>query len=108
MLSRMYLWTLVGHDITAAEVLSGCNDVLAEVMRNVEPRLTDRTAFACRIVEVVRRISVLGLEDEDQPTGRTWLGRRTLSSTVHWTESFEAGMILAHQQRATRVIATAA
>jgi hypothetical protein len=90
MLCRMYVWTLVGHDITEAEVRSGCNDNLAEVMRHAEPYLTGYRAFVCRIVEAVPRISVLDLEDELQPTGRVWLGRRTRSCSVRWMESFES------------------
>jgi len=95
MLSRMYLWTLVGYDPTASELLSGCNDVLADVMRDVEPRLVAREAFVCRIVEVTRRISVFDLETEYQPTGRTWLGRRTRFDTVCWTEFLGHGSTLA-------------
>ena len=89
MLCRMYVWTLVGHDITEAEVRSGCNDDLAEIMRHTEPYLTSYRAFACRIVEAVPRISVRDLEKEFQPTGRVWLGRRTRSCSVCWLESFE-------------------
>jgi hypothetical protein len=85
----MYAWTLVGHELTEASVLSGCNDNLAEVMRYAEPYLTSYQAFACRIVEVVRRISVDDLEDEFLPTGRVWLGRRTITCSVRWLESFE-------------------
>jgi hypothetical protein len=86
----MFLWTLVGHNLTEAEVLSGCNDDLAQIMRQTEPYLTGYRAFACRIIEVVRLISVFDLENELVPTGRVWLGRRTRSLSVCWKGSYEA------------------
>jgi hypothetical protein len=86
----MYAWTLVGHDLRRAVVCSGCSDNLAGVMRHAEPYLVSYQAFACRIVEVVPRLSVTDLECEFQPTGRTWLGRRTTTCSVRWTESFES------------------
>jgi hypothetical protein len=85
----MYAWTLVGHRLSEAELLSGCNDNRAEVMRRMEPHLLSYRAFACRIVEVVPCISVADLAVEFQPTGRTWLGRRTTTNSVRWIESFD-------------------
>ena len=89
MLSPMYAWTLIGHELSTAEVLSGCGDNLAKVMRRTEPYLLSYQAFACRIVEVVPCISVADLAVEFQPTGRTWLGRRTTTNSVRWIESFD-------------------
>lgn len=84
MLTRMYLWTLVGHDTAEGSVLSGMGQTLAGAMRATEPALTERRAFACRIIEVVARMSVFHLEVIHVPTGRQWSGRRASGGGVHW------------------------
>src|SRR5579859_5277300 len=58
MLSRMYLWDLVGHDTSEGSLCSGLGDDLAAVIRAAEPLLVKRVGFAVRIVEVVGRMSV--------------------------------------------------
>jgi len=84
MLSRMYVWDLVGHDMAEGSVCTGfCGD-LAAVMRTAEPLLLKRIGFAVRIVEVVSRLSVFHLGSVDVPTGREWLGRRDIHGGVHW------------------------
>jgi hypothetical protein len=84
MLSRMYLWDLVGHDTSERSVYSGLGDDLAAITRAVEPLLVQRAGFAARIVEVVPRMSVFHLGAVHVPTGREWLGRRDVHGAAYW------------------------
>jgi hypothetical protein len=88
MLRHMYLWELVGHSTTEGMILSGIDDDLAAVMRTGEALLVQRRGFIVRIVEVVPRLSVLHLDVIYVPTGRQWLGRRTVSGGAHWGQSY--------------------
>ena len=84
MLSRMYLWDLVGHDTSEGSLCAGLGDDVAVIMRSLEPLLVRRVGFAVRIVEVVSRLSVLHLDSVHVPTGREWLGRRDVHGGVYW------------------------
>ena len=84
MLSRMYLWSLLGYDIVAGPSAHGvCSDA-ASAMRMGEPRVKDGSVFLCIVEEVRLRISVGGLETTYQGTGRYFIGRRTRSGGVYW------------------------
>jgi hypothetical protein len=84
MLSRMYVWDVVGHDTAEGPVCTGLCGDLAAIMRMAEPLLIKRIGFAVRIIEVVSRLSVFHLGSVDVPTGREWLGRRDIHGGVHW------------------------
>jgi hypothetical protein len=88
MLLPMYLWELVGHDTSEGVLLSGIDDDLAAVMRTGGVLLEERRGFIVRIVEVVSRMSVFHLEVIYVPTGRRWLGRRTVSGGAHWEHAY--------------------
>ena len=88
MLSRMYLWDLVGHDTSEGSLCSGLGDDLAAVIRAAEPLLVKRVGFAVRIVEVVGRMSVFHLGAVHVPTGREWLGRRDSHGGVCWVPRY--------------------
>ena len=84
MLTPMYLWSLLGHDIVAGPTAHGvCSDA-ASAMRIGEPRVKDGSVFLCIVEEVQLRISVGGLETTYQGTGRYLIGRRTRSGGVYW------------------------
>src|ERR1700760_3348554 len=83
----MYLWELVGHDTAEGMILSGIDDDLAAVMGTGAVLLEQRRGFVVRIVEVVPRLSVLHLDVIYVPTGRQWLGRRTISGGAHWEQT---------------------
>jgi hypothetical protein len=84
MLSRMYLWSLLGNDVVAGPAAHGvCSDA-ASAMRMGEPRVKDGSVFLCIVEEVRLRISVGGLESTYQGTGRYFIGRRTRSGGVYW------------------------
>ena len=85
MLTPMYLWTLVGHDMAEGAVRDGIGGNLPELMRALEPVLLSHRAFIGRIAEVVPRLSVVGLQEIYVPTGREWSGRRDNRGGVHWT-----------------------
>jgi hypothetical protein len=87
MLAPMYLWTLVGHDTAEGAVRAGIGGGLPEIMRTLEPVLLSHRAFIGRIVEVVPRLSVAGLQDIYVPTGREWAGRRDNRGGVHWAQA---------------------
>jgi hypothetical protein len=84
----MYLWELVGHDTAEGVLLSGIDDDLAAVMRTGGVLLGQQRGFLVGIVEVVSRMSVFHLDVIYVPTGRRWLGRRTISGGVHWQHAF--------------------
>jgi hypothetical protein len=86
----MYLWELVGHDTSEGVLLSGIDDDLASVMRTGGVLLEQRRGFVVRIVEVVSRLSVSHLDVIYVPTGRKWLGRRTVSGGVHWEYTYRS------------------
>src|SRR5271156_474805 len=84
MLSRMYLWSLLGNDIVAGPTSHGvCSDA-ASAMRMGEPGVKDGSVFLCIVEEVRVRISVDGLEPPFRGPGRYWIGRRTRSCGVYW------------------------
>jgi hypothetical protein len=84
MLSRMYLWSLLGNDVAAGPTAHGvCSDA-ASAMRMGEPRVKDGSVFLCIVEEVRLRISVGGLETIYQGTGRYFIGRRNRSGGVYW------------------------
>jgi hypothetical protein len=87
MLAPMYLWTLVGHDTAEGTVHAGIGGGLPDVMRTLEPMLLSHRAFLGRIVEVVPRLSVVGLHEVYVPTGREWSGRRDNRGGVHWAHT---------------------
>jgi hypothetical protein len=87
MLAAMYLWTLVGHDTAEGAVHAGIGGGLPDVMRTLEPMLLSHRAFLGRIVEVVPRLSVAGLQEIYVPTGREWSGRRDNLGGVHWRQT---------------------
>jgi hypothetical protein len=87
MLTPMYLWTLVGHDTAEGTVRAGIGGGLPEIMRTLEPMLLSHLAFLGRIVEVVPRLSVTGLQEVYVPTGREWSGRRDNNGGVHWAQA---------------------
>src|SRR5947209_3675059 len=87
MLRPMYLWTLVGHDTAEGTVGDGIGGGLSPVMRTLEQVLLSHRAFIGRIVEVVPRLSVVGLQEIYVPTGREWAGRRDNRGGVHWTHT---------------------
>ncbi|HTR91893.1 MAG TPA: hypothetical protein VMI73_09145 [Trebonia sp.] len=87
MLTPMYLWTLVGHDTAEGTVRAGIGGCLPDVMRTLEPMLLTHRAFLGRIVEVVPRLSVAGLQEVYVPTGREWSGRRDNRGGVHWAQA---------------------
>ena len=61
MLSRMYLWSLLGNDIVAGPTAHGvCSDA-ASAMRIGEPRVKDGSVFLCIVEEVRLRIRYPGL-----------------------------------------------
>jgi hypothetical protein len=80
----MYLWSLLGTDLSAGPASSGITDDAASAMRMGEPEVENGNAFLCIIEEVRPRISVGGLETIYQSTGRHWIGRRTRGRGVHW------------------------
>jgi hypothetical protein len=80
----MYLWTLLGTDLSAGPASSGITDDVASAMRLSEPEVANGNAFLCVIEEVTPRISVGGLETVYQSTGRHWIGRRTKVRDVFW------------------------
>ncbi len=84
----MFLWTLIGHDASEGEVLSGVSPELADVLRAAEPPLRDGRGFVCRIVEVVPRLSVPDLGAVHVPTGREWHGRRNTAGGVYWAARY--------------------
>jgi hypothetical protein len=86
----MYLWELVGHDTSEGVLVSGIDDDLASVMRTSGALLEQRRGFIVRIVEVVSRLSVFSLDVIYVPTGRKWLGRRTVSGGVHWEHTYRS------------------
>jgi hypothetical protein len=86
MLAPMYLWMLVGHSTAEGTVRAGIGGGLSHVMRTVEPMLLSHRAFVGRIVEVVPRLSVAGLQEIYVPTGREWSGRRDNLGGVHWDQ----------------------
>ena len=73
MLSRMYLWELVGRDAREGSPRSGIGGDLGRVMRAVEAELVEFPGFDGRVSEVVPRISVASLGTVYVPTGREWL-----------------------------------
>jgi hypothetical protein len=84
MLTRMFLWNLLGYDIGAGPTADGvCTDA-ASAMRVGEPRVKDGSVFLCIVEEVQLRISVGGLETTYQGVGRYFIGRRTRSGGVYW------------------------
>jgi hypothetical protein len=86
MLALMFLWTLVGHDTAEGTVRAGIGGSLPDVMRTLEPMLLGHLGFVGRIVEVVPRLSVAGLQEVYVPTGREWSGRRDNRGGVHWEQ----------------------
>jgi hypothetical protein len=90
MLGRMYLWTLIGHDTSQGEVLSGVSPDLAEVLRTAEPPLRDGRGFVCRVLEVVPRLSVFDLGAIHVPTGREWHGRLDSAGGIHWAARYRS------------------
>jgi hypothetical protein len=84
MLSRMYLWCLLGNDIGVGPAAHGvCSDA-ASAMRIGEPQVMDGSVFLCIVEEARLRISVDGLETTYQGTGRYFVGRRTRSGGIFW------------------------
>jgi hypothetical protein len=86
----MYLWELIGHDTTEGVLLSGIDGDLAAAMSAGESPLRQQRGFIVRIIEVVGRLSVQNLDVIYVPTGRRWLGRRTISGGVHWDHTFHS------------------
>jgi hypothetical protein len=84
----MYLWELVGHDTAEGILVSGMDGDLAVVMRAGEALLVQPRGFVVHVVEAVPSLSVVHLDAIYVPTGRRWLGRRTLSGGVHWEHTF--------------------
>jgi hypothetical protein len=84
----MYLWELIGHDTAEGVLLSGIDGDLAAAMSAGEGPLGQQRGFIVRIIEVVGRMSVQSLDVIYVPTGRQWLGRRTISGGVHWEHAF--------------------
>jgi hypothetical protein len=84
MLSRMYLWSLLGADPSAGPASSGITSDAASAMRMSESEVASGNAFLAVIEEVRPRISVGGLETVYQSTGRYWIGRRTRGDGVCW------------------------
>ncbi|HEX3514514.1 MAG TPA: hypothetical protein VHT26_11000 [Trebonia sp.] len=80
----MYMWDLLGHDISEGPRCSGVGNDLAAIMRTTEPLLVRRVGFIVRVVEVVSRMSVSHLDVIHVPTGRDWLGRRDIHGGVRW------------------------
>jgi hypothetical protein len=80
----MYLWSLLGTDLSAGPASSGITMDAATAMRLGEPEVANGNAFLCIIEEVRPRISVGGLETIYQSTGRHWIGRRTRARSVFW------------------------
>jgi hypothetical protein len=80
----MYLWSLLGTDLSAGPASSGITADAASAMRMGEPEVANGNAFLCIIEEVRPRISVGGLETIYQSTGRHWIGRRTRGRGVFW------------------------
>jgi len=80
----MYLWSLLGTDLSAGPACSGITADAASAMRLSEPEVAKGNAFLCIIEEVTPRISVGCLETVYQSTGRHWIGRRTRSRSVFW------------------------
>jgi hypothetical protein len=80
----MYLWSLLGTDLSAGPASSGITADAASAMRMGEPEVANGNAFLCIIEEVCPRISVGGLETIYQSTGRHWIGRRTRRRGVFW------------------------
>jgi hypothetical protein len=104
----MFLWTLIGHDASEGEVLSGVSPELAGVLRAAEPPLQDGRAFVCRVVEVVPRLSVLHLGAVHVPTGREWHGRRDNAGGVYWAArhvSADPGLVYHPADAQTRSVA---
>ena len=84
MLSRMYLWSLLGTDLSAGPASSGITSDAASAMRLGEPEVANGSAFLIIIEEVRPRISVGGLGTIYQSTGRYWIGRRTRGNGIFW------------------------
>jgi hypothetical protein len=80
----MYLWSLLGNDLSAGPASSGITADAASAMRLSESAVAQGSAFLAIIEEVRPRISVGGLEIIYQSTGRHWIGRRTRRQSVHW------------------------
>jgi hypothetical protein len=80
----MYLWSLLGTDLSAGPASSGITGDAASAMRMSEPEVANGNAFLCIIEEVRPRISVGGLETIYASTGRHWIGRRTRGRGVFW------------------------
>jgi hypothetical protein len=80
----MYLWSLLGTDLSAGPASSGITADAASAMRMSEPEVANGNAFLCIIEEVRPRISVGGLETIYASTGRHWIGRRTRGRGVFW------------------------
>jgi hypothetical protein len=86
----MYLWTAVGHDTAEGPVRTGIGDGLPALMRSIETLLLSQRAFVGRVIEVVPRLSVAGLQEVYVPTGREWTGRRDNRGGVHWAQTFRS------------------
>ena len=84
MLTGMYLWSLLGTDLSAGPATSGITADAATAMRLSESEVAKGNAFLAIIEEVCPRISVGGLEVIYQATGRHWIGRRTRQESVYW------------------------
>jgi hypothetical protein len=80
----MYLWSLLGTDLSAGPASSGITADAASAMRLSEPEVANGNAFLAIIEEVRPRISVGGLETIYASTGRHWIGRRTRGRGVFW------------------------
>ncbi len=80
----MYLWSLLGNDVTAGPTVHGICFDAASAMRMGEPRVKDGSVFLCIVEEVRQRISVGGLETIYQGTGRYFIGRRNRSGGLYW------------------------
>jgi hypothetical protein len=90
MLGRMYLWTLIGHDAAEGELLCGLGPDLAEVLGSAERPLRDGQGAACRVLEVVPRLSVLDLGAIHVPTGREWHGHPDDAGGICWAASYRS------------------
>jgi hypothetical protein len=86
----MYLWALIGHDASETEVASGVGPDLAEVLRAAEPPLREGQGTACRVLEVVPRLSVPDLGAIHVPTGREWHGRLDSAGGICWAARYHS------------------
>jgi hypothetical protein len=87
MLPGMYLWTLVGHDTAEGTLGTGIGSALPTIVGTLDTMLLSQCAFVARVIEVVPRLSVAGLQEIYVPTGREWSGRRDNRGGVHWTHT---------------------